>query len=190
MDISKSEFLIGHVGRFDPLKDHENLLGALAILKEKNIRFKAVLVGGDLDIRNLPLNNMVNNNDLAVEVALLGLRYDIPAVMNSFDIFVLSSSAEAFPNVLNEAMACGVPCVTTDVGDAAFIVGESGWDVPAKNPQKLADAIIEALNEKKNKPEQWTDRKKACRHRIVENFSLETMIKKYHAVWSASLNNS
>ncbi|MPX98375.1 glycosyltransferase, partial [Salinivibrio sp. VYel6] len=112
-----------------------------------------------------------------------GRRDDITAVMNGFDIFVLSSASEAFPNVLSEAMACGTPCVTTDVGDAAIIVGDTGWVVPPKNPQALAKAILEAMEERQNNPQAWQARKRACRERIVNNFSIEKMVDSYHRVW-------
>ena len=89
----------------------------------------------------------------------------------------------AFPNVLAEALACGTPCVTTDVGDAAVIVNNTGWVVPSKNPQVLAAAILDALEEKAHAPEAWKERKRKCRMRIVENFGIDKMIENYHRVW-------
>ena len=70
-----------------------------------------------------------------------------------------------------------------NVGDAAFIVGNTGWVVPAKNPEALAEAILSAVNEKTSNKKSWTNRKQACRDRIVENFSIEKMIEKYHQIW-------
>ena len=104
--------------------------------------------------------------------------------MNGIDIFMLSSISEAFPNVLNEAMACETPCVTTNVGDAALIVGDTGWVVSPQDSKALAKATIEAHEEKKFHNESWEQRKKACRKRILENYSLEKMIKKYKDVWA------
>lgn len=103
--------------------------------------------------------------------------------MNGFDLFVLSSVSEAFPNVLNEAMACGTPCITTNVGDAAVIVGDTGWVVPPKDPQALAKAMLEAMEEQQDNPQAWQARKKACRERIVNNFSIKKMVESYHQVW-------
>lgn len=179
-------FLIGHVGRYDPQKDQQNLLEALKLVKDKDINFKAVLVGTNLDANNTKLADLLSRLNLLDEVCLLGGRNDIPVVMNGLDIFVLSSAfGEAFPNVLNEAMACSTPCITTDVGDAGVIVGDTGWVVPPQYPQALADAIVQAFEEKKTNSPDWLSRKEASRERIVENFSIEKMLESYHQVWSS-----
>ena len=104
--------------------------------------------------------------------------------MNALDINVLSSSSgEGFPNVLAEAMACGTPCVTTNIGDAALIVDDTGWVSPPNDPIALANAIIEGIQERSRDKRLWILKKKNCRDRIVENFSLDKMIKNYHLVW-------
>ena len=183
MNIAEDVILIGHVGRFDPQKDHKNLILALGILKQKNKLFYSILLGTGVNNENYILNNLIDKNDLVNTVKLLGQRNDIPVVMNGLDIHVLSSSAEAFPNVLAEAMACGTPCVTTNVGDAALIVGDTGWVVPPNDPQALANAIMQAIEEKQTNHQAWSERKQRCRKRIVENFSIEKMVENYHRVW-------
>jgi glycosyltransferase involved in cell wall biosynthesis len=127
---------------------------------------------------------MVDKNGLNESVHLLGRRNDINDVMNGIDLFVLSSLSEAFPNVLNEAMLCGTPCVTTDVGDAAFIVKDTGWVVPSRDSKLLANAISQASQEKNLNKTCWLDKKDACRQRIINNFSLEKMVKNYQKVWA------
>jgi glycosyltransferase involved in cell wall biosynthesis len=82
-------------------------------------------------------------------------------------------------------MACGTPCVTTDVGDASLIVGDTGWVVEPKKPQALATAIMNALDEKNNNPQAWFARKQDCRNRIVENFSIDKMVNGYHQAWQS-----
>lgn len=172
--------VVGMVGRFDPLKDHENLLNALSFVKQTGRRFRCVLVGRGCEASNQELSEWITKYSLNEEMILLGQRTDIPAVMNALDVHVLSSRTEAFPNVLAEAMACGTPCVTTDVGDAALIVGETGWVVPPSDSGALAKAIQEALDEPLTERQ---TRGQAARERIVANFSLERMVEAYHKVW-------
>ncbi|ENY3838191.1 glycosyltransferase family 4 protein [Vibrio vulnificus] len=176
-------FLVGHVGRHHPFKDYPTLVNAISALTKEEYNVKVAMVGSDLTSDNSHLYKLIQDNTCIEHIILLGRRNDIPAVMNGFNLFVLSSVSEAFPNVLNEAMACGTPCVTTDVGDAAVIVGDTGWVVPPKNPQALAKAMLEAIDEKQNNPQAWQARKQACRERIVNNFSIEKMVEGYHQVW-------
>ncbi|GHY57131.1 glycosyltransferase [Vibrio cholerae] len=181
--LADEKFLIGHVGRYHPFKDYPTLVNAVSLLTKEKSALKVVMVGGDLTTDNTQLNQLIKDNICTERITLLGRRNDITAVMNGFDLFVLSSVSEAFPNVLNEAMACGTPCITTDVGDAALIVGDTGWVVPPKDPQALAKAMFEAIEEKQDNPQAWQARKKACRERIVNNFSIEKMVEGYHQVW-------
>ena len=80
-------------------------------------------------------------------VFALGPREDVPQLLPALDLYVLSSIQEALPNVVAEAMSCGVPCVVTDVGDAAWMVGDTGWVVPPAEDRLLADLIGQALCE-------------------------------------------
>jgi glycosyltransferase involved in cell wall biosynthesis len=174
--------LLGMVGRFDPQKDHENLLRALTRIKQADIPFRCVLVGSGLSAANVQLVTWLEQYGLCNEVLLLGQRSDVPAVMNALDLHVLSSSSEAFPNVVAEAMACGTPCVTTDVGDAAFMVGDTGWVTLPSDAVQLARAIESALTARGDVAD-WQVRCEAARTRVVENFGLGKMITAYHAVW-------
>src|SRR5690606_14740509 len=115
----------------------------------------------------------------------LGRRDDVPAVMSAIDLHVLPSShGEAFPNVVAEAMGCGTPCVVTDVGDAALIVGDTGWVVPPGDAEALAAAIGAALRERQGS-EAWAARGEATRERIETEFSLERMVTRYEELWGA-----
>jgi glycosyltransferase involved in cell wall biosynthesis len=137
-----------------------------------------------LDSSNKHFVSCIFKRGLADCVNLLGQRNDIPKIMNALDVHVLSSSSEGFPNVLAEAMACGTPCVTTDVGDAAEIVGDTGWVVPPKSPQRLAEAIALAMRENVNNTAAAVQRGQACRARIQNNFDIQTMVKNYQQVRS------
>lgn len=174
--------LFGMVARFDIQKDHENLIASLAKLKKTGHKFRCVLVGSGMEHGNINLTAMLKQYDVGDSVSLLGRRNDIDAVMNALDFHVLSSLGEAFPNVLAEAMACGTPCVTTDVGDGAYIVGETGWVVPPKNPEALAAAIAEAIEAHVDN-ESWVKRQCAARERIQEHFTIDRMVTSYDAVW-------
>lgn len=175
--------LIGMVGRFDPQKDHAGLIAALERVAATGIEYCCILVGTGMEESNADLRSWIESAGLTEHIRLLGRRNDIPAVMNALDIHVLSSSfGEAFPNVLAEAMACGTPCVTTDVGDAAMIVGDTGWVVPPGQPEALAGAITLAFQARQDEAT-WSARRAAARSRILENFSIEKMVQAYGKIW-------
>jgi glycosyltransferase involved in cell wall biosynthesis len=182
LNLKASIPLIGMVGRFHPMKDHVGLITALKRVVAAGMEFQCILVGVGMDDNNAVLKELIATNGLEKCLQLLGRRDDIPDVMSALDIHVLSSFGEAFPNVLAEAMACGTPCITTDVGDAAIIVGDTGWITPAGQPEVLADAIIQALLEHQNNLA-WTERCINARSRIEDNFSIETMINSYSRLW-------
>ena len=116
-------------------------------------------------------------------VKLLGQNNNIVQVMNGLDIYVQSSSyGEGFPNVVAEAMACGTPCVVTEVGDAGFVVGKNGWIVSPNSPVKLAKSIEKALSEIDSN--NWNKRCCKARLRIKKNFNITKMIKLYDEVWN------
>lgn len=177
--------LLGMVGRFDPQKDHRNLIGALGKLRQLGCAFRLVLVGENLLESNHELVGWIDLQNMRDHITLMGPRSDIPSVMNALDVHVLSSSSEAFPNVVAEAMACAIPCVTTNVGDAALIVGETGWVVPAGSPDALASALLESLDSLTD-ASGWMTRKQQARQRIVDKFSLERMVNAYQLVWLGS----
>lgn len=183
LGIGANEFVLGMVARFDAQKDHANLVHALSQIKQRGIPFICLLVGNGMDASNNVLRNWLDTAGIADQVRLLGPRSDITAVMNALDIHVLSSLGEAFPNVLAEAMACGTPCVTTDVGDAALIVGEHGWVVLQQDAGALANGLVEAYKSFQAGGNTWEARQVACRKHIMENFELALMCERYRQVW-------
>lgn len=133
--------LVGLVGRLDPMKDHRTFLLAAKALAESDPCWRFVCVGdGPADYRAAL---MAQADALALSGRLIwtGARGDMPAVYSALDIAVSASYGEGFPNVIAEAMACGRPCVVTDVGDSAAIIGELGEVVPPRNPAALAMGI-------------------------------------------------
>ena len=181
--IKKRIPLIGNVARFDPKKDHFNLLNALALIRDKNINFFCVLVGSNIDKNNILLTSKIKKLKLSNHIKLLGKNDDILSVMNGLDIYVQSSSyGEGFPNVVAESMACKTPCIVTDVGDASFIVGKTGWLVLPNNPIDLAKAIEKAINEIYSKD--WDIRCDTARLRVKENFDINKMLRSYNKLWN------
>lgn len=176
--------VLGMVARFDPHKDHATLVRALAAVKQEGRDFLCLLVGSGMEETNAQLVEFLQRHCLRDRVLLAGRRNDVPDIMNAIDVHVLSSSSEAFPNVIAEAMACGTPCVATDVGDARRIMGETGWLVPPGDPQALAHGMLAALDDMRD-ANAWQARRMACRERIVERFSMESMLSGYRHVWQA-----
>lgn len=174
--------LLGMVARHDSHKDHDNLFAALARLP-RDTRVACLLIGLGMTTDNAALAMEIDRRGVNDTVRLLGLRKDTASIMAGLDVHVLSSAAESFPNVLAEAMACGTPCVSTDVGDARAIVGDTGWIVPPRNPEALAQAILSAVDAYSTS--EWAARKAACRTRIAENYSLEKMVASYNELWHA-----
>lgn len=184
LGIGENEIAIGMVGRWHPVKGHRFLLQALEGLQKDQAapNWRCLLIGTDMDRQNSALRALLEHHGLVDRVELLGLRRDIPALMNALDVHVLASIGEGFPNVVAEAMACGTPCIVSDVGDAARIVGEHGWVVPPSDALKLQSALSSAL-EGYGDPEGWARRKAAGREWVVQRFSLDRMIQGYGDVW-------
>ncbi|MGA9774279.1 MAG: glycosyltransferase [Blastocatellia bacterium] len=140
--VAGDEILVGLVGRLDPMKDHPTFLQAAARLAKDRKDLRFVCVGdGPLDYRE-QLHAMGRSLKLSDRLIWAGARRDMRAVYNALDMMVSASSyGEGFSNVVGEAMACGVPCVVTDVGDSAWIVGNSGEVAPPRNAEALGSAI-------------------------------------------------
>jgi glycosyltransferase involved in cell wall biosynthesis len=175
--------LIGMAARYHPQKDHENFFRAASLLLQKHQNVDFLLWGNKADDNNLELAELVHSLDLQNHVHMLGLRMDGQRLFSALDVATLSSAyGEAFPQVIGEAMACGVPCVVTDVGDSARIVENTGRIIPPRDPQALAKAWDELLSMPE---EERTGLGLSARERIKNLFSLETTTKKYSQIYLA-----
>lgn len=187
---SEEHVVLGCLARWDPQKDHRNLLMAIQSLKNNYPNLKLILAGPGIDQNNDELVSLImQTNQDTDRIVLEGLVDDVPSLMTAFDIHILSSMGEAFPNVVAEAMACCTPCVVTDVGDAAVIVGDTGWVAPPKNYILLAEVIEKAINEVSH-TDLWQLRRKASRDRIVENYSMRRMNESYEKEWRNISSNT
>lgn len=182
LGIDESVSVIGMVARYDQQKDHPTFFAAARKLMDVFPDVCFVLVGKGMDEGNNDIKEMIQKNGLHDRTYLLGERVNAQEIFPAFDINTLSSAfGEGFPNVLGEAMVCGVPCVATNVGDSAYIVGDTGKIVPPGNSEALADAWIELIS---ISPEKRTELGLKARRRIEENFSISKVIQQYEKLWS------
>ena len=164
-----------------PMKDHGNLLRAAGLLKRRGLDFTLLVIGQRATEDNAELMRLIEEADVGDCVRLLGERHDMPDLFAGLDGLVVSSAwGEAFPIVLGEAMASGVPCITTDVGDSAYIVGDAGTVVPPRNAEALADAMAELLAKDIGERSALGARARA---RIKENFALADVAQRYYEIY-------
>lgn len=170
--------LVGLVARFDPLKNHRGFVQAASRVAQLVPDTAFILAGTDVDASNTALAGWIREAGLAERVHLLGRREDIPRLTASLDVAVCCSWGEGFPNAIGEAMACAVPCVVTNVGDCASIVGDTGWVVQSGDMAGLAQCITEALG----LPAQaWQARGAAARQKVTDRYSLPAVVSQYEA---------
>lgn len=186
LDGREPERRIGMIARFSPLKDHRTFLSAIGILKKRGHALQILMAGIGMEQSNAKLVKMIASQDLENEIKLRGQVENIEDLYQEFELLVLSSLSEAFPNVVAEAMASGLACVATDVGDVRQIIGDTGWVVPAGDANSLAEAVNQALS--LTKPA-LIERGMAARERIIQEFSLERMLGRYHTLYRSSVNH-
>jgi glycosyltransferase involved in cell wall biosynthesis len=173
--------LIGLFGRYHPMKDHANFIRAAALVNRDFPDVHYVLAGEHVDAGNASLTELVALHGLTRHVSLLGLRDDMEILTAAVDIAVSSSAyGEGFANVVGEAMSCGVPCVVTDVGDSAAIVGDTGCVVQPRDPQALAHALS-ALLEQAAAVRQTLGAR--ARQRVIDLFALDTIVRRYEELY-------
>jgi glycosyltransferase involved in cell wall biosynthesis len=180
---NKNFVIIGIAARYDHYKDYENLLNAIRLVKNKINNFVCIGVGVNVTINNPHLRRLIDHNKIRNYFIPLGSCDAISDFYNSLDIHVLSSKNESFGLVIAEAMACGIPCVSTNVGSAKNIIGETGWLCKPKSPELLSLIIIEAIKAKNINENEWNSRKEKCRKRIVKLYSLEKTLNEYKDAW-------
>lgn len=171
--VADDEVLIGLVARLDPMKDHPTFLQAAARIARECPHARFACVGGGRLEDAARIQSMALELGLGDRLIMAGARNDMPAVFSAFDVASSSSYGEGFSNAIAEAMACGVTCVTTDVGDAAWIIGQTGTIVPPRDPLALADAwgrLVVMTAE-----ERWA-LGAAARDRVVAEFGVEVLV--------------
>jgi glycosyltransferase involved in cell wall biosynthesis len=180
LGIPADALVIGIAARFHPHKDHRNFTWAAARLRQQMPSVHFLLCGLDITWENSQLAGWINAAGIRDCCHLLGVREDMSRLFAGMDIATTASRTEAFPIVIGEAMACGTPCVVTDVGDSAMIVGDTGIVVPPGDPSALAEAwrkLIEAG------PEVRRRLGIAARNRVREHFALPAVVERYQAIY-------
>ena len=179
--------LIGLIARYDPLKDHLNFIKAAAMLNKDHPDVHYLLCGRGITWENPTLQKWIADTGLENQFHLLGRREDMPRLTAALDISSMTSFGEAFPNVIGEAMACGVPCVATDAGDARTILGETGVIVPVRQPRPLAQAWSDIL---KMPQDERAKMGQAARRRVEKHYSLSVIAKQYERLYHEIIQES
>ena len=178
LDLQKDEiFTFITVGRLEKQKNHMRLLESVKILKDKGLEFQVLIVGEGKDpLQKEKIKNFIILHQLEEYVHLLGIRFDIPKLINKADCFVLSSDWEGLPIVLLEAAASRTPIVSTPVGSIPSLIDESSGYLADKNFSERMEEVIENYN---------LAEKKASKlyAKVVENYSIESVVKKHENIY-------
>ena len=179
--------LVGMMARFDPQKDHATFFRAAKFVLDREPNTYFLLAGQGLKPDVPAVRLLVEESGLAPgRVFLLGERSDMPRLMAALDIFVSSSAfGEGFSNAIGEAMACGVPCVVTDVGDSALIVGGTGLAAPPRQPESLAQGIVYLL---RLAPGEYRQKSVLARQRLLRHFDLGKIVSRLESLYEESLS--
>jgi glycosyltransferase involved in cell wall biosynthesis len=180
LGIPSDATLVGLMARLDPQKNHAGFLVAAGLTHRVRPEVHFLLAGRGVDEANMQLASQVSAAGVEAVTHMLGERHDVPRLTASLDIAALASWGEAFPNVLGEAMACGVPCVATDAGDSAFIIGDTGRVVPRGDMVSLAHAWLELLD--MPAAQRTALGAKAC-DRVAQNFDMSVIAGRYAALY-------
>jgi len=172
--------IVGIVGRYDALKGYDLFIEAAALTVTAVPNALFLMIGRNVDANNIELRSLIESCGGGALFRLMGERSDVSRLMATMDVYCLSSRAEGFPNVVAEAMLMQVPCVVANVGDAARIVGPTGWVVPPGDPAALAEAVkaLQRMGE-----ERRMVIGEAARQRIVNNYSIEVVSKQYEQLY-------
>jgi glycosyltransferase involved in cell wall biosynthesis len=172
--------VIGCVGRFHPVKDHQNFIQAAGIVAKKNENAYFLLIGRGLNSENTQLTEWIRLTEYPDRFVLLGERTDIPSLLAAMDIFCLHSRTEGFPNVVGEAMAMSKPCVATDVGDAAMLIADTGIVVPKENFVALAQGLMQMIE---LQPAVRNNLGKKAQARIYDEFTMKCARERFEKIY-------
>lgn len=181
---SDKEILVGLAGRLHPVKNHEGFLRAAGIAARKNSALRFLLVGRGTPERREALRKIIAEEGLGEKIRMIKERADMPDLTAALDIACSSSVSEGFSNTVGEAMSCAVPCVVTDVGDSAYLIGETGSVVAPNDAEAFAQALIALAG---SSPERRRELGIAARRRIEVNFALSRVASEYKRIYENAI---
>ncbi|MBF0613990.1 MAG: glycosyltransferase [Magnetococcales bacterium] len=188
LNLSPQTPLVGLMARNHPQKNHFGFIEAAALVHRAIPDVHFVLAGTGIDHGHRELMQLIEHHELEAHMHLLGRREDMPRLIAALDVLASSSSfGEAFPNVLGEAMACGVPCVVTDVGDSSTIVGDTGRVVQSGDMVGLAQQLVELLQ---GPAEYRQSLGRRARDRVQELFDINTIARRYESFYVSMLETT
>jgi glycosyltransferase involved in cell wall biosynthesis len=180
LGIPNDTLLIAMVARFHPHKDHRNFVRAAQLLRQQMPDVHFLMCGMNVTWQNAELAGWIDAAGIRGRCHLLGARSDVPRLFSAADLATSASCNEAFPIAMGEAMACETPCVVTDVGDCALIVGDTGEVVPPGNPKVLAECWRKLLEAG---PEARREMGIAARQRVQQRFALPAVVERYQELY-------
>lgn len=170
------------IARYDPMKDHASFINAAGLLAQQTTNVYFVLAGKDINSENEELQRLIERNHLEGRILLLDQVTNVHELLPAVDYLTQTSIfGEGFPNVVAEAMACGVECFVTDVGESLDIIGNSGYVVPKQDAYALAELWSAALNLDELTKAQ---RKLYARQRIHDRYSMSKILELYQNCYS------
>ncbi len=178
--IDDDALVIGSLGRFHADKDPDNFVRMAELLVQRQPQLRFLMVGRGLDGHNERLQSAIATAGLTTRFILAGERADVPQCLAAMDVFCLHSRNEGFPNVLAEAMAMGLPCVTTDVGDAAILIADADLVVPRDSATELAQAVERLIL---LEPDARAALGASSKARVESEYSIATMHARYDATY-------
>ena len=185
LKIPNENLVFGQIARFHPIKNQLGLLRAFGELIKTMPLTSLVMIGENVNNSNSAIIQVIHEYNLEEKVHLLGLRNNIDLLISGLDVLVSPSFSEAFPIVVGEAMACGVPCIATDVGDSADVIGDAGIIVEPDNEEALVKAMkyiaLLSVNDR-------VELGKKARLRIIDNFGLKIVAERYEQLYISLLN--
>lgn len=185
LGIPQDAVVIGMVARYHPVKNHELFLGAARFIHQHFPNVHFILAGQQVTNENPELTTQCLKHGLDSRLHLLGEYKDIPSLLNTFDIFSLTASAGALPSIIGEAMACGIPCISTDVGDIARLIGNTGQVIKNPTPSQLAFAWLEWMDAGNI----WrTELGQRAAERIQQHYNIHNTSAQYQDIYKELVN--